>query len=104
MHFLNLTLATLAENLALDEAMLLQAEAAASGEVLRIWEWPEPAVILGSGSRLAEDVDEATCQANRVPILRRASGGGTVLLNAGCLCYSLVLSYDRSPALREVRP
>ena len=69
-----------------------------------MWEWPEPAVVLGSGCRLAGDADENACLAGRVPILRRASGGGTVLLGAGCLCFSLVLSYDRSAALRDIRP
>jgi len=39
-----------------------------------------------------------------VPVLRRASGGGTVLLGPGCLCFSLVLSYERGPALREITP
>jgi lipoate-protein ligase A len=100
--FLDLTLPTLDENLALDEALLLEAEVGRGGEVLRFWEWPEPAVVLGSGGRLADDVDEAACTADRVPVLRRASGGGTVLLGPGCLCYSLVLAYDRSPALREI--
>jgi lipoate-protein ligase A len=104
MRSLDLTLPTPAENLALDEALLLEAEAGRGGEVLRLWEWPEPAVVLGAGCRLAEDVDEAACQAAGVPILRRASGGGTVLLGAGCLCYCLVLAYERSPLLREVRP
>ncbi len=33
---------------------------------------------------------------------RRSSGGGTVLLGRGCLCYSLVLAFERSPALREI--
>jgi lipoate-protein ligase A len=103
MHFLSLTLPTLPENLALDEALLLQAEEAAGGEVLRIWEWPAPAVVLGAGSRLVDDVDEAGCQGDGVPICRRSSGGGTVLLGAGCLCYSLVLAYDRDPALTQVR-
>src|SRR5713101_1696181 len=103
MRLLDLTLPTAAENLALDEALLLDAEAAAGGEVLRLWEWPAFAVVLGSASRLAEDVDEAACLADGVPILRRASGGGTVLLGPGCLCYSLVLAYASSPALREIR-
>jgi lipoate-protein ligase A len=102
MKFLDLTLPTVAENLALDEALLLEAEAGFQDEVLRLWEWPTPAVILGSGCRLAQDVYEAACQADGVPILRRASGGGTVLLGAGCLLYSLVLAYDRSPVLREI--
>jgi lipoate-protein ligase A len=103
MQFLDLTLSSLAENLALDEALLLEAEDDRGGEVLRVWEWLQPAVVLGSGCRLAEDTDPTTCRADGVPILRRASGGGTVLLAAGCLCYSLVLSYDRDPALREIR-
>jgi lipoate-protein ligase A len=104
MHLLDLTLPTAAENLALDEALLLEAAAGRGGEVLRLWESPEYAVVLGAGCVLAEDVDEAACLADRVPVLRRASGGGTVLLGPGCLCYSLVLSYDRGPALRAITP
>jgi lipoate-protein ligase A len=103
MDCLDLTLKTAAENLALDEALLLEAEAGRAGEVLRFWEWPELAVILGSGCRLAEDVNESACVADGVPILRRASGGGTVLLGPGCLCYSLMLVYERDANLKEIR-
>jgi lipoate-protein ligase A len=102
MQFLELTLPTIAENLALDEALLLEAEAGRGSEALRLWEWRKPAVILGSGGKLAEDVDESRCQTDGVPILRRSSGGGTVLLGPGCLCFTLVLSYERSPLLREI--
>jgi lipoate-protein ligase A len=102
MQFLDLTLLTAAENLALDEALLLEAEAGGGGEVLRLWEWQELAVILGAGCRVAEDVDEAACQADEVPILRRSSGGGTVLLGPGCLLYSLVLALDRSRLLESI--
>src|SRR4051794_35022284 len=91
MRFLDLTLPGAAENLALDEALLLEAEAGRAGEVLRVWEWPRPAVVLGSGCRLAEDVDEEACRRDGVPVLRRASGGGTVLLGPGSLCFGLVL-------------
>lgn len=102
MLFLDLTLPTDVDNLALDEALLLEAEAGRGGEVLRLWEWPEPAVVLGAGGRVADDVNEAACAADGVPILRRASGGGTVLLGRGCLLFSLVLSYERAAALREI--
>jgi lipoate-protein ligase A len=102
MKHLDFTLPSLAENLALDEAVLLHAEAGQGDEVLRFWEWQSPAVILGAGGRLADDVDEAACQQDGVTIWRRSSGGGTVLLGPGCLCYSLVLSYERDPALREI--
>jgi lipoate-protein ligase A len=104
MDYLDLTLPTVVANLALDEALLLEAEAGGREEVLRFWEWPAPAVVLGAGCCLAAEVNEAACQADDVPILRRSSGGGTVLLGSGCLLYSLVLAYDRSPSLREVSP
>jgi lipoate-protein ligase A len=100
--FLDLTLPTPEENLALDEALLLAAEQAESSEVLRFWELTDYAVVLGSSGRLAEEVIESACQADGVPILRRASGGGTVLLGPGCLCFSLVLAYDSAPPLRDV--
>lgn len=101
MRLLDLTLPAPAENIALDEALLLQADAS-GGEILRFWEWPQPAVILGSGCRLRDDVDLDACLADDVPIFRRSSGGGTVMLGRGCLVYSLVLAYDRDPALRTI--
>jgi lipoate-protein ligase A len=104
MQFLDLTLPDAAENLALDEALLLEAEAGRGGEALRLWEWPHYVAVLGAGCALADDVDEGRCRSDGVPVMRRASGGGTVLLGPGCLCYSLVLSYERGPALREITP
>ena len=104
MQRLDLTLPSAAENLALDEALLLEAESRRGGEILRLWEWPQPAVVLGSGGVLHEDVNEGACAADGVPILRRSSGGGTVLLGSGCLCYSLVLSMQGAPELSAIRP
>ena len=37
-----------------------------------------------------------------IPVLRRCSGGASVLIGPGCLMYSLVLSYELRPALRIV--
>ena len=101
MTYLDVTLPTAAANLALDEALLLEAENQ-GGEVLRTWEWTTPVVVLGAAGKLAEDVDEDACRRDGVPILRRSSGGGTVLLGKGCLCFSLVLAYDSAPELMHV--
>jgi lipoate-protein ligase A len=101
MTFLDLTLPTLEENLALDEALLLDAEAGGP-EVLRLWEWPRHAIVLGAGGKLADDVSEDACLADGVPIARRSSGGGTVLLGSGCLLFSLVLRFERDPALGDL--
>jgi len=101
MQLLDLTLPTLHANLALDEALLLEAEAGGP-EVLRFWEWPQAAVVLGAGGKVAEEANVADCDADNVPIVRRSSGGGTVLLGRGCLLYSLVLSYERDPRLADL--
>jgi lipoate-protein ligase A len=102
MHLLDITLPTLAENLALDEALLLHAEAGGP-ETLRLWEWPSPAAVVGAAGRLADEIDEEACRADGVSIGRRSSGGGTVLLGRGCLLYSLILRLDRDPVLVDLR-
>lgn len=104
MRLLQLTLPTLPEDLALDEALLLEAEAGRGGEILRLWERPTPGIVLGAAGILAEDVDEEACRRDGIPLARRGSGGGTVLLGPGCLCFSLVLAYERAVPLAELTP
>jgi lipoate-protein ligase A len=103
MELIDITLPSVPENLALDEAILLEAAAGRGGEVLRVWEWPRPVVVLGAGGVIADDVNVAACDRDGVPLARRSSGGGTVLLGSGCLLYSLVLRYDRAAELRDIR-
>jgi lipoate-protein ligase A len=103
MDFFEVTLPSLAENLALDEALLLAAEAGNGGEVLRLWEWARPAVVLGAGGKIGDDVHIDACDRDGVLLARRSSGGGTVLLGPGCLLYTVVLRYDRAAELRDIR-
>ncbi len=104
MNLLDLTLPDAAANLALDEALLLEAEEGRASEVLRLWEAPGYAVVMGAGGSVAIDVNVSACEADRVPILRRASGGGTVVLGPGCLCFTLVLRTDRASGLDLIQP
>ena len=90
MKFLDLTFATPAENLACDEALLDLCEESGV-EVLRFWESREPFVVLGYGNRFMTEVNVDECRRRGVPILRRCSGGGTVVQGAGCLSYNLTL-------------
>ncbi|HEY3788036.1 MAG TPA: lipoate--protein ligase family protein, partial [Urbifossiella sp.] len=104
MKLLDLALAEPAANLPLDESLLLEAEEGHGGEVLRLWEAPSYAVIVGAGGSVAIDVNTARCEADEVSVLRRASGGGTVLVGPGCLCFTLVLRTDRAPGLDLIQP
>jgi lipoate-protein ligase A len=102
-RLLDLTLPSPVENLALDEALLEEAEQRQSDPVLRFWESDRHVVVLGRSSRLTDDVHLDACQADGVPILRRASGGGTVLQGPGCLSYAFVMPLKMSADLRDIR-
>lgn len=91
-----------AGNLALDESLLLHGEQTDAFECLRFWEWPAHAVVLGAGGSVTIDVNREVCERDGVPILRRSSGGGTVLLGRGCLLFSLIVSHRRAVELRDV--
>ncbi len=102
MNCLDLTLPTPAENLALDEALLDAAEAGESGETLRFWESPVPFVVLGYANRAATEANLPACDAAGVPVLRRSSGGGTVLQGRGCFSYALILRITATPPFHAI--
>ena len=102
MKVLDLTLPTPAENLACEEALLDAAEAGESGEVLRFWESPRYFVVVGYANKVATEVNSAACEPRGVPILRRCSGGGTVLQGPGCLNYALILKITEDGPTRSI--
>src|SRR5262245_48216545 len=103
MHFLDLTLPRPEENLALDEALLEEAEQADEPrETLRLWEPDRPLVVVGRSSVVADEVNVAACEQRKIPILRRASGGAAIVAGPGCLMYAVVLSYELHPELRAI--
>lgn len=91
MKFLDLSYQKPEENLACDEALLDIAEEESGEQVLRFWESDLHFVVTGSSNRVDREVHTATCEKDGVPILRRRSGGGTVLQGPGCLNYALIL-------------
>jgi lipoate-protein ligase A len=104
MRRLELTLPTPAENLALDEVLLDLAEQENSErEFLRIWESRQPLVVVGRSARVHQEVDEVACRERGIPILRRTSGGATIVAGPGCLMYAVVLSYKLRPELKDIR-
>ncbi|MBG86104.1 MAG: lipoate-protein ligase A related protein [Verrucomicrobiales bacterium] len=102
MKCLSQTFETVLENLAADDWLLDQL-ANRPDPLLRFWQPSELAVIIGRGKRVSDEVDVEACRRDGVLIFRRTSGGGTVLLSPGCLCYSLVLS-DTHPLVSESVP
>jgi lipoate---protein ligase len=102
MKILDLTLPSPAENLACDEALLDAAESGTLGQSLRFWESPEYFVVVGYANKVATEVNLPACEAARIPVLRRCSGGGTVLQGPGCLNYNLVLKIANDSPLSTI--
>ena len=103
MQRLFLTLDSPAANLAVDEALLDWAEnMGPDAECLRVWESPVPIAVLGRSSRVDQEVDRQACTDYGVTLLRRTSGGATIVAGPGCLMYGVVLSQQRRPQLRGI--
>lgn len=86
-----ITLDTPAENLALDEVLLQDVDADPSQATLRTWESPDRFVVVGRSNQIETEINLKQCQSEGVRVFRRSSGGGAVVLGAGCLAYALAL-------------
>ncbi|QDV61794.1 lipoate--protein ligase family protein [Crateriforma conspicua] len=88
--------------LAMDEAVLNLADASRHPPALRTWQFDRPVVVLGRSSKWAVEVDHGYCDRQNIPVLRRVTGGASVVGGAGCLMYSVVISLEEHPHLRHV--
>jgi lipoate-protein ligase A len=98
----DLTLPSPAENLACDQALLDLCEEGAGAEVLRLWVPARYFVVLGYANLLATEVNLPFCAENTIPVLRRCTGGGTVLQGPGVLNYSLILRIPETGPLTTI--
>ncbi|WP_169976908.1 lipoate--protein ligase family protein [Tautonia rosea] len=101
-RMLDCTLSGVFANLALDEALLIDADQTDAPPLLRTWELPELAVVMGASCRIAEAVQVERCRADGVAIARRSSGGGTVLIGTGALNFTVILPIDSAPGRMAV--
>jgi lipoate-protein ligase A len=80
------------ENLAIDEALLRLVDTGHYQEgICRIWESMDHFVVLGLSKKIDDDVHLEACKRDGIPILKRCSGGGTVLQGPGCFNYGFIL-------------
>lgn len=92
-----------ASQLAADEALYSMVE---NGNLLdnafRAWEVDSPFIVLGRGSAIAKEIDQSVCLADDIPVLRRTSGGATILAGPGCLMYTVVLRHSADSRLATI--
>ncbi|MFW9904563.1 MAG: biotin/lipoate A/B protein ligase family protein [Candidatus Thorarchaeota archaeon] len=70
---------------------------------LVIIDWPkDPIVCCGLHQSISQVVDLKFCESNNIPVIRRACGGGAVLLNSNQLFYNVVAHIDSNIVPRQV--
>ena len=93
-----------AMNMAIDEAILSR-QAASPQPTLRFYDWSRPAFSFGYFQQISREVDAVACAARGVELVRRMTGGGTVIHgwdvtyavvmpHGGILPKSISASYD----------
>lgn len=88
--------------MAIDEALLHSFDPDHSLPVLRLYRWAPPALSLGRFQKARDVLDIERCTSDRVPVIRRITGGGIIYHNEE-LTYSIVCSPDQIPAASSVK-
>jgi lipoate-protein ligase A len=79
-------------HMALDEVLLERVIGGERRPTLRIWEWIEAALVIGSHQSVINEVDSVAARELGFVVTRRMSGGGTMLCEPGrTITYSLYL-------------
>ena len=77
-------------HMALDAVITDEVGAGLRPPTLRIWEWSQPAVIIGRFQSLKNEVDPEGARRHGVTVVRRVSGGGAMFVEPGnTITYSL---------------
>ncbi|MFH0939988.1 MAG: biotin/lipoate A/B protein ligase family protein [Planctomycetota bacterium] len=102
-RLLSYTAPSPAADLALEEAIHLAVESGSSQNTWRIWQARATAVILGTGQEAAKEVESAAAAKENVPVLRRHSGGGAVIIGPGIINYSAFYLLKDLPGTETIR-
>jgi lipoate-protein ligase A len=82
-------------HLALDEVLSNSVSAGIRTPTLRIWEWEESAVVIGSFQSVKNEVDPEGARRYGFDVVRRITGGGAMMMEKGSvISYSLYAPAD----------
>jgi lipoate-protein ligase A len=81
--------------MALDQVLAEEVGAGRRKPTLRIWEWNEPGVVIGSFQSVKNEVDMENAHEYGFQVTRRISGGGAMFMEAGSvITYSIYAPSD----------
>jgi lipoate-protein ligase A len=68
----------------------------------RIWRCEQTTVVVGRSVNIADEVNLDFCRSEKIPILRRPSGGRSVVVGPGTIQYSFTLPYRLAEELASI--
>lgn len=81
--------------MALDQVLAEEVGVGRRKPTLRIWEWEEPGVVIGSFQSVKNEVDMENADKYGMQVVRRISGGGAMFMEAGSvITYSIYAPSD----------
>ena len=86
--------------MAIDEAILLTQKVSFQ-PTLRFYDWLQPAFSFGYFQRISEEVDVAACADHGVELVRRITGGGTVIHNWD-VTYTIVVPHSAGMLPKDI--
>lgn len=86
-------------NMAIDEG-IVQAFSKKDLPILRFYDWSEPAISIGYNQRAVQLLEFGLCKKEKVPIVRRPTGGG-VVFHCADITYSVILPNSFIPNIQD---
>lgn len=83
-------------NMGIDKAIVQSVSEGESLPTLRLYSWIAPAVTVGYFQKVSEKVNTVFCIDNKIPVIRRITGGGSVL-HCDEITYSFITPLKNSP-------
>ena len=80
-----------ATNMAIDEVILLRQETRPQ-PTLRFYDWAQPAFSFGYFQKITAEIDVDRCEAHRVSLVRRMTGGG-IVIHGWDVTYSIIVPH-----------
>ena len=84
-------LTSIQDHLEFDDSFLNSFSKNSSTAYLRLWEIKHYHIVLGRSNHKRNEVKTTLCDHLSIKTTKRCSGGGTVILGPGCMCYSIFI-------------
>lgn len=94
---------TIEKNIAWDETALTTMKSGRISELIRLWQVPRRSVVIGRSQQPEKEVFLHACHRDRVPVIRRFSGGGAVLQGPEVMNYTFILDLNQHSGLSSIR-